>query len=93
MGLLRRIALGLDTGPPIAATDRAAVIQRLVLQRVAAAKRLGAGTINLRARLHGLAIAQIVQQRGEVLGRQILVVIVVDLHHRRIAARPEALDL
>lgn len=42
---------------------------------------------------HGRAVFQCLQQALHRLGRQILVVVVVDLHHGRIDARSQTLDL
>src|SRR5262245_22304020 len=47
----------------------------------------------LRARLDLSALAQIDQDLLEGVWRQVLVVIFVDLHHRRVDASAEALDL
>ena len=73
--------------------DNGAVEQRIVLQSLDVAFGLRCIATVLRTDLHGLAGGKIVEQRVEVLGGQIFVIIVVDLHHRRIAAGSEALDL
>ena len=49
--------------------------------------------IDLRAGLHFLASTQIIENFSEALGSQVLIVIVIDLRHRRIDASAEALDL
>src|SRR3712207_9155920 len=47
----------------------------------------------LRSRLHRPTGGEIVEQPLQDFRRQVLVVIGVDLHHRRVAAGTEALDL
>src|SRR5260370_38921376 len=59
----------------------------------AAALRLGAGAAGLRARLHGPAGGEIVEQLAEILGRQVLVIVIADLDHGGVAAGAEAFDL
>ena len=54
---------------------------------------LGRDAPNLRADLNRSANRQVVEKLGEVLRRQVLVVVVVDLNHRRVATGAEALDL
>src|SRR5947209_20379320 len=57
------------------------------------ADRLGRDAAGLRTCLHLAAGGEIIEQLLEILRREVLVIILVDLHHRRVAAGPEALDL
>ncbi len=54
---------------------------------------LGCHAANLRARFHRTPGRKIIEQLLEILGSQILVIIIVDLDHGRVAASAEALDL
>ena len=58
-----------------------------------ATDRLGRLAPDLRAGLDLAAGLDVVEQLVEVLGAQVLVVQLVDLHHRRVAAGAQALDL
>src|ERR1700733_14466046 len=60
-------------------------------QRSQAADRLRAEAPGLRSRLHRAPRGEVVEQFREILRRQILVIIVVDLHHRRVATGAQAL--
>ena len=62
-------------------------------ERGQAADRLGGDAADLRSFRDRAAGGEIVQQPGEILGRQVFVIVVVDLHHRRVAAGAETLDL
>src|SRR5690242_294251 len=70
-----------------------ASIAHLFLERRSPADRRRKLPIDLRARLHLLAGREIVENLSEALGREVLVIIVVDLRHRGVDAGPETLNL
>ncbi|GJE72328.1 hypothetical protein CHKEEEPN_3882 [Methylorubrum podarium] len=84
LGLLEALAPRADAG---------AVEQALVGQGVDGVLRLRGDPADLRADLDGTAGGQIVHELVEALGVEILVIVLIDLHHRRVAAGAEALDL
>src|SRR5215471_6123505 len=57
------------------------------------ARRLGSDAPRLRAYLYRPAGGEIVKELLKIRGRKILIVILVDLHHGRIAASAQTLDL
>src|SRR6188474_605370 len=65
---------------------------RLLLQRGCAADGRRQLPVNLRTRLHFLACGEIVENLVETVRRQILVVVVIDLRHRRVHAGTQAFD-
>src|SRR6476661_6357641 len=69
------------------------LVERGIDQRGPTSKRLGGMPAILRARLHLAALAQVDENLLEALRRQVLVVVLVDLHHWRIDASAKALDL
>src|SRR5579863_10738940 len=80
----RSIALG-RRAAPVDAVERG--------ERSQAADWLGADAPRLRTLFDGPSGDEIVQELAEILRRQVLVVVIVDLHHRRVAAGAEAFDL
>ena len=62
-------------------------------QRGQAADRLGRRAPGLRALDDGAPGDEIVEQLREILRVEVFVIVIVDLHHRRVAAGAEALDL
>src|SRR5262245_22334595 len=62
-------------------------------QRCWPADRRGQLAVNLRAGLRRAAGGEFVQNSCETLRREVLVVVIIDLRHRRVHAGPEALDL
>ncbi len=74
---------------------RAAVglVERRIGQRGRPADRRRELPVDLRARLRDTAGGELVEDAAEALRRQVLVEIVVDLHHRGVDAGAQALDL
>src|SRR6476469_9705031 len=65
----------------------------VVLERRRSADRTAGLPADLRAGLGGLARGVAVEDLLEELGRQVLVGVLADLHHRGVGADAEALDL
>src|SRR6476619_664795 len=68
------------------------LVERRIEQRGGPTKRLGGMPPVLRAWCHFPALAQLHEDLLQGFGGQVLVVILVDLHHRCIDASAEALD-
>ena len=69
------------------------LVERWIGQRVLAADRRGELTIDLRSRLRLFPGGQIIEDAGQRFRREVLVIVGIDLNHRRIHARAQALDL